>query len=118
MAGRVRYPLIVTSDDGSLGLRGRVTDGLERWAGRRGGEAAPLVCACGPTPMLRAVSQLCARLGIEAQLCIETTMACGLGTCLSCVVRVHDAAREAGWRWALSCSEGPVFSRERLLDYA
>ncbi len=45
-------------------------------------------------------------------------MGCGLGTCLSCVVRVRAPDRADGWRWVLSCQDGPVFDRDELLDYA
>lgn len=117
LAGKVRYPVIVTTDDGSMGLRGRVTDGLRRWRETRGGPGArPLVLACGPEAMLHAVARLTREQEMDCQLCVEKPMGCGLGTCLSCVVRVRDAARPGGWRWALACSEGPVFERDALLE--
>ena len=75
-----------------------------------------MVFACGPEAMLHAVAARTRALDWDCQLCIETVMGCGLGTCLSCVVRVRDDRRSAGWRWALSCSEGPVFERDTLLD--
>jgi dihydroorotate dehydrogenase electron transfer subunit len=68
--------------------------------------------------MLRAVARLTAQLGLQCQLCVERNMGCGIGACLSCVVRVRDAQREAGWRWALACVDGPVFPRDELLDYS
>lgn len=117
--GSPRLAAIVTTDDGSLGLKGRVTDGLRGWLARRARTApceSPMVLACGPEPMLSAVSALTREFGVGCQLCIERTMGCGLGTCLSCVVRVRDAGRDAGWRWALTCVEGPVFDRDELFD--
>lgn len=115
LAGAPDTPAIITSDDGSIGLRGVVTEGLLRAGGQRSGA---LVYACGPERMLAAVAHTTRTLGLDAELCIERPMGCGLGTCLSCVVRVPDAARPDGWRWALSCTEGPVFARDALLDYA
>lgn len=115
-AGRLRHPAILTTDDGTLGLPGRVTDGIEAWRRRRGEAAKALVFACGPEPMLHAVARQTRELGYDCQLCIERMMGCGLGTCLSCVVKVVDTSRPAGWRWALSCGEGPVFERDRLLE--
>jgi dihydroorotate dehydrogenase electron transfer subunit len=112
------YPAIVTTDDGSLGLRGRVTDGIRCWQAARGETARPLVLACGPEPMLGAVARLTRALQMDCQLCIERMMGCGLGTCLSCVVKVFDPAADTGQRWALSCSEGPVFDRDQLCDFA
>ena len=70
------------------------------------------IVAIGPLPMMRAVAELTRRLGQSCQLCIERFMACGMGTCLSCVVRVRQA--DGGTRWALTCSEGPVFERDTL----
>lgn len=107
-------PLAVTTDDGTCGLRGRVTDALEPLL-RSGRPAAhPRVFACGPEPMLRAVAALCARHGVVCELAMERVMACGMGTCQSCVIPLHDASRESGWRYALCCTEGPVFLGDRV----
>jgi dihydroorotate dehydrogenase electron transfer subunit len=117
LPGAARYPAIVTTDDGSAGLPGMVTAALRAWHSRRAGRGAPaMVCACGPQAMLWAVAQQTRQLGLRCQLCIERVMGCGIGTCLSCVVRVRDANQAAGWRWALACTDGPVFSRDELLD--
>jgi dihydroorotate dehydrogenase electron transfer subunit len=118
LPGAPAFPALVTTDDGSLGICGRVTDALTALAARRPAGPPPLVFACGPDGMLHAVARLTRRLGWDCELCIERNMGCGLGTCLSCVTRVFDRAREAGWRWALACSEGPVFERDRLVEYA
>ncbi len=118
LAGAVRYAAIVTTDDGTMGLHGRVTDGLLRWHETRGGRGSrPLVLACGPQAMLHAVARLTRELKMDCQLCIEKPMGCGLGTCLSCIARVRDPSRPAGWRWALTCCEGPVFERDLLLEF-
>ncbi|MBU0637306.1 MAG: dihydroorotate dehydrogenase electron transfer subunit [Planctomycetes bacterium] len=117
LPGDAHYGTIITTDDGSLGLRGVVTDALGAWHRRRTeGARAPLVFACGPEAMLRAVARQTRELGLSCQLCIERRMGCGLGTCLSCVVRVRDDSHAAGWRWALACNDGPVFERDHLVD--
>lgn len=118
LPGGAAYPAIVTTDDGSMGLAGRVTDAVDHWRAAQTRPAATLALACGPDPMLHAVARQTRAAGIDCQLCIERTMGCGLGTCLSCVVKVREPQRPSGWRWALSCTEGPVFDRDRLLDYA
>ncbi|MFO0840630.1 MAG: hypothetical protein U1D55_19140 [Phycisphaerae bacterium] len=114
---------IITTDDGSLGVKGRVTVGLAGWARRSdqasaesGARLTPLVLACGPSAMLAAISTATRDLGFGCQLCIERYMGCGMGTCLSCVTRVRDETRPIGWRWALACTEGPVFDRDQLVD--
>lgn len=133
LPGGAEYPAILTTDDGTLGMHGVVTGALEKWWERRADEAgerqrpaggrspinqAPVVVmACGPEGMLRAIAQTTRALGLACQLCIERNMGCGLGTCLSCVVRIRDAGRPQGWRWGLACSDGPVFDRDALPDY-
>jgi NAD(P)H-flavin reductase len=117
LPGGAEFPAIVTTDDGTLGLGGRVTDGLRAWHDRgRRADGVPLVFACGPEGMLRAVARMTRDLSMDCQLCIERNMGCGLGTCLSCVVRVCAPHRPSGWRWSLSCSEGPVYDRDVLYE--
>jgi len=116
--GDATFGTVVTSNDGSIGMKGLVTDGLHRWhAARPDGTEAPVVLACGPEGMLQAVARLTRKLALPCQLCIERPMGCGVGTCLSCVARAHDASRPGGWRWVLTCTDGPVFDRDALLDY-
>lgn len=118
LPGNALYPSIVTTDDGSLGLRGRVTDALDHWFNLRGPDAAraATLFACGPDAMLKAVAAAAAKSGAACQLCIERHMGCGIGTCLSCVVRVRSERHPAGWRWALTCTEGPIFTPDELYE--
>lgn len=120
LPGQEEYAAVITTNDGSAGLRGQATDGLRAWCERQAanGAAPGLVLACGPEAMLRAVAADTRRRGLACQLCIERSMGCGLGTCLSCIVRAYDDASERGWRWALACMDGPVFWRDELLDYS
>ena len=112
-------PALVTTDDGSLGIHGRVTDALATWH-RQTREASQnvFVVACGPEPMLQSVARLTRELNLACELCIERMMGCGLGTCLACAARVRDPNSETGWRYALTCIEGPVFKRDFVLDFA
>lgn len=120
LASGGRYSAVITTDDGSLGMRGLVTDAVRRWAAQRSprGPSDGVVLACGPDGMLRAVAQMTRESKLGCQVCIERNMGCGLGTCLSCIVRVHDRSKPAGWRWALTCSDGPVFERDQLCEYS
>jgi dihydroorotate dehydrogenase electron transfer subunit len=65
--------------------------------------------------MMRAVAGICADRGIPCQLALERHMACGVGTCQGCVVKVRDDQAPAGWRFALACKDGPVFPAEQLI---
>jgi dihydroorotate dehydrogenase electron transfer subunit len=103
-AKRLGHSLTVTTDDGSAGRRGLVTDPLPDLLARTG---AALVYACGPMPMLAAVSRVAAAAGVPCQVAVEEQMACGTGICFSCVLPVGGSAGEL--RMARSCLEGPVF---------
>ena len=105
----------ITTDDGSCGLRGRVTDVLARYLNDRQDAASLAVYACGPHAMLREVAALCLARSLDCELALERRMGCGMGTCQSCVVKVVDAAGSQGWRYALSCTEGPVFKASSLV---
>lgn len=90
-------PPIITTDDGSYGQRGLVTDALADVLKR---EPVDMVYACGPRGMLEAVAALCERVGVPAQLSWEGIMRCAMGICGTCA--------RGGW---LVCRDGPVERR-------
>jgi dihydroorotate dehydrogenase electron transfer subunit len=114
--GRLGTPLLLSTDDGSVGFRGSVLGALDAyrvaWGGR---DDDVVVYACGPEVMLAAVAEWCGVRGLTCFVCMEREMACGTGTCQSCVVRVRDEEDEEGWRYALCCTEGPVFDARDVL---
>jgi dihydroorotate dehydrogenase electron transfer subunit len=102
-AKRLGHSLTVTTDDGSAGRRGLVTDPLPELLARTG---AGRVYACGPMPMLAAVSRVATAAGVPCQVAVEEQMACGTGICFSCVLPIGPSGAT---RMARSCLEGPVF---------
>lgn len=108
-------PSLITTDDGSFGIKGRVTEALEHALGADPLDGKLHVFACGPEPMLHAVAMQCQARGVRCQLALERVMGCGMGTCQSCVVPVKDSSAVDGWRFALCCREGPVFDSEALI---
>jgi dihydroorotate dehydrogenase electron transfer subunit len=108
-------PTAITTDDGTCGFRGRVTEPLRRYLEGLPDRASARMYACGPEPMLRAVAELASRFEIECELAMERVMGCGMGTCQSCVIPVHDAKRADGWRYALCCTEGPIFGAQQVV---
>lgn len=98
--------LVLTTEDGTRGERGRVTAPLERRLAAHPADRRVTLYVCGPTPMMRAVAELGARFGRPAFVSLEPVMGCGMGGCYSCVVRVR---RGAGSHFVKSCLEGPVF---------
>ena len=95
----------LTSDDGSLGFHGFVTQLLEKQ------QPPQHLIGCGPEPMLKALAALAHRWQVPCHLSLETPMACGVGICFSCVtsVRTND-----GWDYRRVCVDGPVFDAECL----
>lgn len=109
VAKRTVGTVTVTTDDGSAGVRGRVTDVLPEAIARIN---AQVVYACGPMAMLRAVGDVARAHAIPAQVAVEESMACGIGVCMTCVLPVRgDDGRS---RFVRSCVEGPVFDAERV----
>ena len=92
--------MILTTMDGSAGIRGVVTDALST-------VSYDSVCACGPMPMLKAV---CAAIpeSIPVQVSLEERMGCGFGACMGCTIQTKSGNRRV-------CADGPVFRREEVL---
>ncbi len=103
--------LVLTTEDGSRGERGRVTAPLERALVARGTSPITLY-TCGPTPMMRAVAALGAAHGCPTFVSLEQVMGCGMGGCYSCVVQVHEGDHA---HFVRSCIEGPVFDASRII---
>jgi dihydroorotate dehydrogenase electron transfer subunit len=97
--------LILATEDGTTGERGRVTVPLERELQRADGSV--MIYACGPEPMLEAVSHVSAKYGRRCQVSVERVMGCGMGGCYSCVIPVKD--KTGGQHYVRSCIGGPIF---------
>ncbi|MGI8535746.1 MAG: dihydroorotate dehydrogenase electron transfer subunit [Mycobacteriales bacterium] len=108
-AKRTATSIAVTTDDGSVGDQGRVSDVLPGLLDKNKTE---VVYACGPMPMLRAVAAQCAERGIACQVAVEESMACGIGVCMTCVLPV--IGKDGRTRMVRSCVEGPVFLADRV----
>lgn len=112
---RLGVRLMLTTEDGSRGERGRVTVPLDRLLAAAPSDREVTLYACGPTPMMRAVADLGRRYGRRTFVSLEPVMGCGMGGCYSCVVPVcRDADGRASGRprsphFVRSCLEGPVF---------
>jgi dihydroorotate dehydrogenase electron transfer subunit len=100
---------VATTEDGSFGVRGRVTDAIAPLL-----EWADQLCACGPWPMLAALGRLrdeASRASatypgrtalLESQVAVEQHMGCAMGVCRACVIVTAEGN-------ARVCREGPVF---------
>jgi len=109
VAKRLAGSVTVTTDDGSAGDKGLITEALPAAIERIGAE---VVYACGPMGMLRAVGDIAREHAIRAQVAVEESMACGIGVCMTCVLPVRgDDGRS---RFVRSCVDGPVFDADRI----
>ncbi|HKW30976.1 MAG TPA: dihydroorotate dehydrogenase electron transfer subunit [Verrucomicrobiae bacterium] len=129
----------VTTEDGSHGQKGLVTEPLlaelrssrgneaqtEHWEiGNRKSEISQSlltsaatrqkvkVFACGPTPMLKAVGKIAEEFNVPAELSMDEHMCCGVGVCLTCVIPVKT---RDGWEYQRTCTEGPVFDARDIV---
>jgi dihydroorotate dehydrogenase electron transfer subunit len=120
-------PAILSTDDGSFGYRGLITQALEEFLDRRlAGEffpagLRPVIFTCGPEPMMKRVADIAIQRNIPCQVAAERAMACGMGTCQSCCIRVRkpDPAKPplpgSDWCYRLTCTDGPIFNAADLL---
>lgn len=109
-------PVVISTDDGSLGFHGHIGGAMSAF--HESASASPddvVVYTCGPESMLQAVAGFCSERSIECHVCMERAMACGTGTCQSCVVTVGDESAVDGWRYELCCTQGPVFDAKRVI---
>lgn len=111
--GALDVDLHFTTDDGSHGMRGIVTDALLRLLEESAGPVH--VYTCGPTAMMRAVADICLARAIPCQVSLETVMPCGLGVCMGCVVKIKSANSLSGYTHLRSCYEGPVFRADEII---
>jgi dihydroorotate dehydrogenase electron transfer subunit len=89
---------IVTTVDGSLGIKGFVTDAMGKWTAEE-----PVIYSVGPAVMLKAVEEKAG--GLNGYLSLEERMGCGIGACFACVCKAET--RKSGY--VKICSDGPVF---------
>jgi dihydroorotate dehydrogenase electron transfer subunit len=108
-ARRMGETTTLTTEDGSLGMRGRVTDVLP---GVIADARADVLYACGPMDMLRGVTAVAVEFDIPVQVAVEEAVACGIGVCMTCVLPV--IGDDGVTRMVRACTEGPVFRGERV----
>ena len=108
-AKRAASSVTVTTVDGSVGIRGVVTDPLPALLARNN---VDVVYSCGPMGMLRAVTGVATAHGAWSQTAVEEAMACGVGVCMTCVLPVIGDDNVT--RMVRSCVEGPVFPGEKV----
>jgi dihydroorotate dehydrogenase electron transfer subunit len=111
-AGKIYAPLdgkrsvssmTITTDDGSAGLHGRVSDALPAIIEENQSE---IIYSCGPMAMLEAIQEIADKYQLVHQASVEESMACGIGVCMTCVVPLRGA--DGVVRMSRTCIDGPV----------
>lgn len=92
--------LIITTDDGTVGLKGMITAAVDAQKIKDAGYSA--VYACGPAPMLNYIKTISEEAGVKCWISMESRMACGVGVCLGCVIPTTKGNLRC-------CKDGPVF---------
>lgn len=100
----------ISSDDGTVGYQGFVTSLLEKWISDR---SDITLYGCGPEPMMKAIVDISSAANLKSFLSTERNMACGMGTCQSCTVKIADNS-PSGWSHKLCCGDGPVFEGSKI----
>ncbi|NWF51960.1 MAG: dihydroorotate dehydrogenase electron transfer subunit [Nitrospirae bacterium] len=128
--------LIIGTDDGSVGKKGTVVDVLNDFLMQTNAKACDYtIYGCGPKPMLKAISEVAFEKKMEGYVSVEENMACGVGACLACAIKVkrppfNSPLTKGGYRgvneergritnsepiYKLVCRDGPVFPLEEIV---
>lgn len=106
---------LVTTDDGSLGIKGFVTDCLKDWLNcQRPSATDTIIYGCGPEAMLAETAEIGQKYNIDCQISMERIMACGFGVCQSCAVECKDSVT-GGTFYKMCCKDGPVFESKEVV---
>ena len=92
----------IATDDGSSGFKGNVSHLM-----KEKNIVGDYIYSCGPNAMLEALTEYAKEKNIEAQVSVEERMACGLGTCICCTVKIIENGEEVYKR---VCKDGPIFN--------
>lgn len=102
--------LEITTDDGSYGEEGFITDRLKRDIAS---DQFDMIYSCGPMPMLKKVVEIASANEINCQVSLEQRMGCGFGACLVCACKTHTG--DDGWQYSHVCKDGPIFNGKDII---
>ena len=102
--------LTITTEDGSTGKTGKVTDVLREIITTN---EIDIVYSCGPMGMLEAINNITEEFNLMHQCSIEESMACGIGVCMTCVLPIKG--EDGQIRMLRSCIDGPVVAGESVI---
>lgn len=94
---KMGWKIFISTEDGSCGYKGFVTDLLQKQI-----KQESMIFVCGPTPMMKKVIDVAKEKNISGYASLEQKMACGVGNCQGCAVKVAGVNK-------MACKDGPVF---------
>lgn len=114
--------LQIATDDGSLGLKGRITNLLEKYLEKNKSDRTLRILSCGPDAMMAKTVEIAQEHNVPIEVSLETAMACGYGICIGCAVKsVLDEKKESefpktpdGYIYQRACIDGPVFDGRQV----
>ena len=101
----------IWTDDGSVGNVGFVTEGLLDYLNQK---KPDIIYACGPKPMLKICAGIASKQAIPLYVSLEEYMACGIGVCHGCAVKVKSD-NPIGIDYKTVCKDGPIFLAEEII---
>ncbi len=101
--------LTLTTDDGSAGIHGQITESIPRLIREFNTE---VIYSCGPMKMLESINKIASDFDIVHQCSVEESMACGIGVCMTCVVPVRIDNEVKMLR---TCIDGPVMDGAQII---
>jgi len=101
--------LTLTTDDGSTGIHGQISEAIPRLIREFGTE---VIYSCGPMGMLGAIAKIADEFDLAHQCAVEEAMACGVGVCMTCVVPIKN---ENGIKMVRTCIDGPVMDGAEII---
>ncbi len=107
--------LQITTEDGSAGSQGLVTDALIQYLSELDDLSHTLIFSCGPIGLLKRICEISDDYNIGSQVALETMMACGFGICMGCPVRLRHPQPNSSQVYKLTCIDGPVFDAKEIL---
>lgn len=119
VAGKIYAPLegkravntmTITTEDGSAGATGRVSDVLPTLIKEN---EIDVIYSCGPMAMLEAITKISKDFELVHQCSVEESMACGIGICMTCVLPVEG--EDGTIRMTRTCVDGPVMDGNKVL---
>ncbi|MBI5682627.1 MAG: dihydroorotate dehydrogenase electron transfer subunit [Deltaproteobacteria bacterium] len=124
---KLKIDLKISTDDGSAGGKGLVTELLKKELRTSNSELKTVVYACGPKPMLKAVAEIAERKDVPCYVSLDNVMACGIGACLGCAIKTRQKAKSKRQKannsslithhsplYKMVCKDGPVFDAREI----